>query len=142
MWTRIFPVDFVDHDNWLGAVFQRLAQDKTSLRLRTIVRVDDKKHAIHHFHDALDFAAEISVARCIDDINTVTVPLEGGVLCPNGDSLFPLEIHRVHHTLFHLLVGAKRARLSQQLIDEGRLAVIDVRDDRDIADLIHMRARL
>jgi hypothetical protein len=35
------------------------------------------------------------------------------------------------------LIGAKRARLAQQLIDQRRLAVIDVRNDSDITDLIH-----
>jgi hypothetical protein len=35
------------------------------------------------------------------------------------------------------LIGAKRARLAQQLIDQRRLAVIDVRYDGNITNLIH-----
>jgi hypothetical protein len=35
------------------------------------------------------------------------------------------------------LIGAKRARLAQQLIDQGRLAMIDVRNDGDITNFIH-----
>jgi hypothetical protein len=31
--------------------------------LRAIVRVDHQQDAVHHFHDALDFAAEIGAAR-------------------------------------------------------------------------------
>jgi hypothetical protein len=37
------------------------------------------------------------------------------------------------------LIGAKRPRLAQQLIDQCRLAVIDVRNDCDITDFIHSK---
>ena len=118
-------------------VLQRLAQNKTRLRLRPIVRIDHEQHAVDHFHDPLDFAAEIGVTRSIDDVDPITVPLKSGVLGANGDSFFALQIHRIHHAFFNLLIGAKRARLPQQLIDQRRLAVIDVRNDGDITDLIH-----
>src|ERR1700682_5177517 len=61
--TRVFPVDLVDDDDWLEVIFHRLAQDKTRLRLRSIMRVNHEQNAVHHFHDALDFAAEIGVPR-------------------------------------------------------------------------------
>src|SRR5881398_3955377 len=56
--NKLKPV--VDDNNRLQFVLQRLAQHKTRLRLRPIVRIDDKQHAIHHFHDSLDLAAEIA----------------------------------------------------------------------------------
>ena len=40
-------------------------------------------------------------------------------------------------TLGHLLVLAERAALLQQAVDECRLAMVDVRDDRDVTD-VHM----
>ena len=91
--TRIFAVDLIDDHNRLNLVFQSLPQNETGLRLRTIVRVNHQQHAIDHFHDALDFAAEISMARRIDDIDAITVPLKSGVLCANGDPFLALEIH-------------------------------------------------
>ena len=39
----------------------------------------------------------------------------------------------------NLLVGAEGAGLFQQTIDEGGLAVIDVRDDGDITYVFHGR---
>src|SRR6266436_4614971 len=54
-------------------------------------------------------------------------------------TIFTLQIHRVHHALFNLLIGAKRARLAQQLIDQRCLAVIDVRYDSNITNFIHRR---
>jgi hypothetical protein len=35
------------------------------------------------------------------------------------------------------LVGAERAGLFEQAIDEGCLAVINVRDDRDVPNMLH-----
>ena len=43
--------------------------------------------------------------------------------------------------LGHLLVGAEGAALAQQLVDQRGLAVVDMRDDRDVAD-IHGRGNL
>ena len=44
-----------------------------------------------------------------------------------------LEVVAVHRPLLHLLVFAEGAGLLQQPVDQGRLAVVDVRDDRDVA---------
>ena len=41
----------------------------------------------------------------------------------------------VHDQLADLLVGGENARLLQQSIDERGLAMVDVRDDRDVADV-------
>src|SRR3981081_1218889 len=78
-----------------GPVFHGLAQDKTRLRLRSIMRVYHEQNAVHHFHDALDFAAEIGVAGSIDNVDPITVPMKGSVLGANGDSLFALEVPRI-----------------------------------------------
>ena len=40
-----------------------LRKNETRLRLRAVVRVDHEQNAVDHFHDALDFAAEVGVAR-------------------------------------------------------------------------------
>ena len=64
--------------------------------------VDDQQHAVDHLHDPLDFAAEIGVAGGVDDVDVVIVPLKSRVLRADGDALFALEIHRIHHALFDL----------------------------------------
>src|SRR5439155_21883531 len=72
-------------------------------------------------------------------VDSIAVPLKGRVLRANRNSFLTLEIHRIHYPFLDLLIGAKRARLPQQLIDQRRLAVIDVRNDGDVADFIHER---
>ena len=59
--------------------------------------------------------------------------MHGGVLGQDGDAALALEVVVVHHPLGHLLVGAERAALPQQRVDERGLAVVDVRDDGDVA---------
>ena len=49
---------------------------------------------------------------------------------------------RVHHPLGDLLVRAEGAALAQQLVDQRRLAVVDVGDDGDVADLAGHAERL
>src|SRR5438132_9953454 len=53
--------------------------------------------------------------------------------------LLALEIHRVHHPLFNFLIRPKSSGPAQELIDQGSLAVVDVRDNGDVADLFHER---
>ena len=50
-----------------------------------------------------------------------------------------LEVVAVHHALGDLLVLAEGAALAQQLVDQRGLAVVDVGDDGDVADLRVMR---
>ncbi len=63
------------------------------------------------------------------------MPLDRGRLGKNGDSPLALEVVRIHGALGHLLVFAERAALLQQAIDQCGLAMIDVRDDRDVTDV-------
>jgi hypothetical protein len=46
----------------------------------------------------------------------------------------PLQRVGVHHALLDHLVLAERARLAEHLVDERRLAVVDVGDDGDVSD--------
>ncbi len=121
----------------LAPLLHRLLEHELGLRLRAVVGIDDEQHAVDHAHDALDLAAEVGVAGGVHDVDVVALVLEGGVLGADGDALFAFEVHRVHHALVRLLVGAEGAGLAQQAIDERGLAMIDVGDDGDVSDLIH-----
>ena len=73
------------------------------------------------------------MARRVDDVDQEILVVDGRVLGHDRDAALPLELVAVHGALGHALVGAERAALVQQRIDERRLAVIDVRDDGDVA---------
>ena len=113
--------------------FKRLRDDEFRLRQRAFGGVDQHDDAIDHVEDAFDLAAEVGVARRIDDVDVRALPLDAGALRENGDAALALEVVGIHRPLGHLLVLAERAGLLQKLVDECRLAMVDVRDDRDVA---------
>ncbi len=84
--------------------------------------------------------------RRVDQIEVVDLSITGLVLERSGLRLdgYPtlfLEIHRVQDLLFHLAIRQSSATLDQA-ISERRFAMIDVRDDRKVSDVIHQRERL
>ena len=125
-------VDLVEHDDGAQAKRQRLGGHEFGLRHRAFGGIDEEDHAIDHRQDPLDLAAEIGVAGGVDDVDPRAFPLDRGRLGENGDPAFALEIVGVHGALGHFLVFAERAGLFEKLIDKGRLAVVHVRDDRNI----------
>ena len=133
--ARVGTVDLVDHEDHRQPRLQRLAQHEPRLRQRALAGVDEQQHAVDHRQAALDLAAEVGVARRVDDVELHVAVAHRGVLGQDRDPLLALEVHRVEHPVGHVLVGAKRARLPQQGVDQRRLAVVDVGDDRDVADV-------
>ncbi len=132
---RTGAVDLVDHDDRLEAERQRLLGDEARLRHRAFDRIDQQQHAVDHRQHAFDLAAEVGVARGVDDVDVRALPLDGAVLGQDGDAAFAFEVVAVHHALGDLLVLAEGAALAQQLVDQRGLAMVDVGDDGDVADL-------
>src|SRR5262249_39486327 len=91
--------------------------------------------AVDHSQNALDFSAEVGVARRVDDVQLRAAPAYGRILGENGDAALALEGVGVHHPFGDHLIFTKRARLAEHLVHESRLPVVDVRDDCDVANL-------
>ena len=80
-----------------------------------------------------DLAPKIGMARGIHDVQARLAPIHRRTFGENGNAALTLEIVGIQRAFDNLLVGVKSAGLAQHLIDQRRLAVIDVRDDCDIA---------
>ena len=79
-------------------------------------------------------------------LNSYCSPSFGGVRHPHGveldrDAALALEVERVEHLLLHLTLLQRPGGLDQS-IGQRRLAVIDVRDDAEVADVIELQGRL
>ena len=122
------------HDDRLQAQRQRLARDEARLRHRAFLRIDQQQHAVDHRQHALHFAAEVGVARGVDDVDVGAFVLDRAVLRQDRDAALLFEVVRVHHAGIDLLVVAESAGLTQQLVDERGLAVVNVGDDGDVAN--------
>ena len=98
--TRAGAVDLVDHDDRLEAHREGLLGDEAGLRHRAVHRVDQDQHRVDHRQHALDFAAEVGVARGVDDVDAVcSLPGDGGVLGQDRDATFLFLVVAVHHAL-------------------------------------------
>ena len=128
-------IDLVDHDDRLQPHLQRLGDDELGLGQGTFGGVDQHQRAVDHVQDALDLAAEIGVARRVDDVDAGALPEDRGDLGENGDAALALEIVGIHRAFGHPLVVAERAGLLQQTVDQRGLAMVDMGDDGDIAKM-------
>ena len=128
-------VDLVDHHDGTQAQRQRLLGDKTGLRHRALDRVYQQQHAVHHAQHPFHLAAEVGVARCIDDVDMHAFIIHGAVLGQDGDTALFFQVVAVHHALGDMFIGSKRACLAQQLVHQSGLAVVNVGDDGDITEL-------
>ena len=139
----VWPVDLVEHDDRRQPAFERLAQDEARLRQWALRGVDQQHDAVDHRQRTLHLSTEIGVAWGIDDVDEVVLKVHRGVLGQNRDAALALQIGVVHHPFGHLLIGPERAALPEQRIDQGGLAMVDVRDDREItAERVGDLARL
>jgi hypothetical protein len=98
-----------------------------------IHRVNQNQYRIHHRQYAFYFAAEVSMAWGVDDVDAVSIPVNGGVLRKNGNATFFFLVITVHHPLGGNRAFAECARLLKQAIYKGGFTVINVSDDGDIA---------
>ena len=135
------PIDLVDHDDRPQPLAQRLADDELGLRHRALGGIHQHEDAVDHAEDPLDLTAEIGVAGRVDDIDPHVPPHHRGAFGQDRDAALALELVRIERPFRDLLVGAERAALAQHRIDQGRLAMVDMGDDRDVAD-IHMSKNL
>ena len=130
-------VDLVERGDDREVVFHRLVAVRQRLRLDALRRVDEEDHALARGQAAAHLVAEVDVAGRVDQVHDVAVPLEADVLRLDRDAPFPLDVHRVEVLGPHV-PGVHGARQLQQAIGERRLAVVDVGDDRKVADAVEL----
>ena len=146
----VAAVDLVDDEDDRHVGVERLAQHEPGLRQRALGRVDQQHDAVDHRQAALDLAAEVGVAGGVDDVDRHRLAVAGGtgvvhrgVLREDRDALLALEVTGVHDPVGDALglVRGERAGLPEHRVDERGLAVVDVGDDRDVAQVVRLQLR-
>src|SRR5678815_4500716 len=92
--------------------------------------------AIDHPEGAFDFTAEIRMPWCVDDINLHAVVNDAGILGANRDPPFTFLVHRIHDAFAHVVDLAMHMGLPQKGVHECGLAVVHVRNDGDVPDIV------
>ncbi len=131
--ARIAPVDLVDHHDRRQMAVQSLGEDVPRLGHRTLGGVDQQQHPVDQRQGPLDLATEVGVTRGVDEVDPRALPLDRGRLGEDRDAALALLVVGVEDAIDSRLVVGEHAGGAQQRIHERRLAVVDVRDQRDIA---------
>ena len=145
LFLRVFrlrgrQVDLVDHRKDREVVPRRQKCVCDSLSLYALARIYYKERALAGGKRARDLIREIDVARRVDQIQAIFVPILRGVVQANAlrldrDAALALEVHRVEHLRLHFAL-AERAGQLEQSVGQGRFAMVDVGDDAEIADVL------
>ena len=126
-------VDLVHDDHDAQAALKGVGEHETRLRLGALISVHDKKGAVGHVQHALDLAAEVGMARGVDDVDLDVLVVNGDVLGQDGDTALALLIVGVQNALLHFLVLTEHVGRPQQAVDQRGLTMVDVRDDGNVA---------
>ena len=126
-------VYLVDDHHWGDILPEGLAQHVGRLRHGAVDGVHQQQATVGHVHDAFHFAAEIGVARGIDDVDSDSPVGDGGVLGQDRDAALPFQRIGVHDQLAHLLVGLEHLALHQQRVHQGGLAMVHMGYDCKVA---------
>ena len=121
-------------------VVDRLIDVGQRLRLDALAGVDHQQRALAGGERAVDLVGEVDMAGRVDQVEDVVLAVARLVVEPHGlrldgDAALALDVHRIEHLLDHLARLEPAGELDQP-VGERRLAVVDMGDDREIADVV------
>ena len=104
--------------------------------------IDDQKRALDGAHGAGDLIGEVDMAGGVDEVEDIGLAILGGVFDADGvgldgDAALALDIHGVQELLLHVTLGHGAGELDQP-VSEGRFPMVDMGDDREIADAVEV----
>jgi len=139
-------VDLVDDRDDLQIVLQSHVEVGERLSLNALRRVHNQDGPFAGLQRPADFIGEIDVAGRIDQIHLVVLAAFGSIQHPHSRSLdrhaaLALQVHVIEHLLLHLTLRHRAGEL-QQAVGQRALAMINVGDDAEVADLLLVHARL
>ena len=140
---RAGQVDLVDDRDDLEVVLDGKVGVGECLRFDALRGIHQQECAFAGGQRPGDFVAEVDVAGRVDQVEDVLAAVPRGVVQADrmrldGNAALALEVHGVEDLRLHL-AGLECARELEEAIRERRLAMVDVRDDREVPDvgLIH-----
>ncbi len=110
------------------------------LRLHPLARVDDEERALAGGERPRDLVGEVDVAGRVHEVQDVGLAVIGLVFEPDrlrldGDAALALDVHGIEHLLDHVALGHGSGLLDEP-VGERRLAVVDMGDNGEVADIV------
>lgn len=117
--------------------FEGQVQVRERLRLDALGRVHQQDRALARRERPRHLVGEVDVSRRVDQVQDVVGaagrPGQPDRLALDGDAALALDVHAVEVLGAHLALLDHTGQL-QHPVREGRLAMVDVRDDAEVAD--------
>ncbi|MNZ36217.1 hypothetical protein D3C78_536310 [compost metagenome] len=135
----LWQVDLVQHRHHFQALFDRRVAVGNRLRFNALTGVDHQQRAFTGRQRTADFVGEVDVAGGVNEVQLVVDTVFGFVIQSNavrldGDPALALEVHGVQDLGFHFALGQAATHLDEA-IGQRRLAMVNVGDDGEIADM-------
>src|SRR5262249_9888489 len=130
-------INFVDHRNDGESLCVREMHVRDRLRFDALCRIDNQERAFARRERPRNFVGKIDMAGRVEKIQSISLSVFRAIshryrMRLDRDPPFALEIHRIEQLILLLaLVNCPRA-LEQSIRQRG-LAVINVRDDTEVA---------
>ena len=139
-------VDLVHHGDELQPGVHGEVRVRDRLRLDALRRIDHQQRALTGGERPGHLVVEVDVPGGVDQVQLVGLAVPGRVEDPDGlrldrDAALALEVHRVEHLRPHLQRIHGVGQL-EDAVGERRLAVVDVGDDREVANLLPWSSRI
>ena len=136
---RLRQIHLVEHRQHLQVLLDGGVAVAHRLRFHALGGVHHQQRALAGGQGAGHLVGEVHVAGRVDEVELVGLTVTGGVverhaLRLDGDAAFALQIHGIQHLLLELAVGQPAANLNEA-VRQGGFAVINVRDDGEIANV-------
>ena len=128
-------VDLVEGGHDLEVVLEGLVAVGQGLGLDALGGVDQEHGTLAGGQRPAHLVAEVDVAGGVDEVEDVVLPADPDVLRLDGDAPLALEVHGVEVLLAHE-ARVDRAGQLEDAVRQGRLAVVDMADDGEIADAV------
>ena len=121
------------------AGIQRVIDVGQRLRLDALTSVNHQQRAFAGRERTRDLIGEVDMARRVHEIENVGLAVLRDVVEPDGlrldrDAALALDIHGIQHLLDHVARGKAAGRLDEP-VGKRRFAVVDMGDNREIADI-------
>ena len=132
-------IDLVDDGDGFQIVLQRHVDVGQGLRLDALRGVHHQQRTLARGQSPADLVAEVHMTGGIDQVQSVGFAVQRRVLHAHslgfdGDAALALQLHGVENLIHHLALF-KNTRHLQQAVGQRALAVVDVGDDAEVADM-------
>ena len=132
-------VYLVDDGNNLQVVVDGHIEVRDGLSLYALRGIDHEQCSLAGSDAAAHLVREVDMPRRVYQIEYILLPvllifhLDGVAL--DGDASLALKVHIVEHLSFGNLYGLRKF---QETVGQGRLTVVDMSDDAEVPDILHV----